>query len=714
MSKLEGSTAERLPVEDTDAKEPNIREAGAGDESRDLIELPDELMEEFDQKSAEMSLHQDETLNRHLAIAAEAKREADRINELFKHMEQPYADAWELVLSLRKYDVELEDALYEATERPELQRDLGPARKEREEITTARKQIDRVLKKIQKAVEEASEERTEQRAREEEPDDVGAQLEFMDELGEQAEIRRNLKKGTIDADARGVLELKLQDRAEMIERRMEELNASVDEAKKRANVVAYEVAEKALKDVHETIHALFEEDRRVIREAKEDLEQVTDEEIDDVVERMEPKGASEQKADEAALIIEREETPDREIADALEHMEAGELQRIPANIEGTRAKSAEAASLAERIRGEIARFEDSGSDEIKLFITELELLDNLESELDERLDLLYAKDENTKDERKEFEIIADAKHLIQDLRHEIKSYEQNTPRKDVAAERLREKRAALDNIKVKRLDTLSQEIIRDLKQRGVKAPIEYLTFQSSGMIGNAVRAFNGMFGKKYPMPDAAAMKRYHDVLVNIQSDYEVEYYGAEERKGKPWQKNIRDRSRLHRLSSDADIFELWKTVRREAADLNSKGVSAPETEGVEQTEGENEERIPVSNESIETAEKAGIKDAEDIWNAMIDDPASQDMKYDAPSVLERMAELSIALKAKDTQAVQKMIAEIKEMQEDLTEKMGGIESFNALVTKAERMTEKKRGKKTVKPKAKKAKTSKKRKAKKAA
>lgn len=599
---------------------------------RDLIELPEEAMAEFEAKTEEIArkkqaeaatfdeivekgltdieLKEDPKRKQRLALSAEAKSATDRITHQFRRMKPPYDTntVSDLILKLRRYEFELTEAFDEARERDSVQFDLPLAKEERTAIQDALSDVRLARVDINTAVSrsERERERRQQTERERTEDAVDAQLAFMDELEKQSEIRRKLQRNELDTDARGELEDMLQARAEAFEARINELNQLADEGRATNEQKAQlEAANTALKDVQNTIHALFQADRvelrrkkhlaeapkRAMEAARRKFAEATDEEISEAIDRGfdEARDLSlDKKIDETLTKIQQQakqkglksKTIDPEVAELLAEIQAEEqkagteqpegLLTIPGDFEATKQKLDDVVTYVDDVRETLSKEpEPETSMQIRAMYRDLK---RVSDELDERLERLWLKDDLTDTDKKEFEMIADAKHLIQDALHEIRSYEQDVPVLSTQQTRKREREQAERQVQDTRkekakeqrreqLERVEQSILNLVRNAGIEEPAVYLNSQGTGFIGKTKRALTRLFGEK-PLINQENIEALCDRLATIEDRFWTSFYSKEERKEKNW-REICERAPLYNLSVKNDVFEIWNALEKE-------------------------------------------------------------------------------------------------------------------------------------------------------
>lgn len=132
---------------------------GAVDE--DLVEdAPEPQEQELDPeqqlREAEEKLRNDRTVDEHISAAALANATAQIARETFATMHAPYEGAWELLAQLRSFEIELDEAMATAMERPNLQMNMPRAQEERRALTQALKHTQDALQEIRTKVESAT------------------------------------------------------------------------------------------------------------------------------------------------------------------------------------------------------------------------------------------------------------------------------------------------------------------------------------------------------------------------------------------------------------------------------------------------------------------------------------------------------------------------------------------------------------------------------
>lgn len=143
--------------------------------------------------------------------------------------------------------------------------------------------------------------------------------------------------------------------------------------------------------------------------AKKDLKSITNEELEKAVdEAFEPY-----TGDKAIAEAFQEPITDLEIELAFRGKEHS-LLAIPADIASTRSKYVDLNKKAANITPET--ISKLGEDAVYSYLIDLS---KSHAELEERLDILNAKKTSTDDDTEEKALIADALHLIEDMRHEI-------------------------------------------------------------------------------------------------------------------------------------------------------------------------------------------------------------------------------------------------------------------------------------------------------
>jgi hypothetical protein len=631
---------------------------------REIDAAMEKGMSGFEERTADIVLEK-----QRIALAREADSRTNAIRERFKDARAPHDDAWEFLLELRKYEFELEEALEEARENS----GLRDARKDIEALAAARKNVRDAIREIRSAVEKkeiVAYEETKEKG--EDARTADAPPPYAADFWEHAKIRRELERGALNADRRGELEDKFQRRAEQIEDAL--MRIRPDELSKAETQRERDAALNALRDVRATLHALFEEDRRELREKTFALAGAP--------------GRGERTP--ARAEDRRTESPFDSLRFAPvaqgrhPNAESRNPLVIPGDPDATRRKTQEIGAgirdLLDAMRNEGARIPDLAD--------RMAGLDRMEQELDERLERLWTKNEYSPKEKNEFGIIAEAKHSIQDLRHAFREFElQAAAKAKREGERDREesKRLCLKR-KKDALLLVAREIIRALEQTGVKNPPARTSYLSGGIVGRTLRAAGAALGRKSPGIAPEDAKRIRNEIRRIETEFLDASSSEEERKRPQGRRRTREKSHLLSLSARADAYEMWNAVWSEIGGINKKLPTESEADFAPgawaRTREEPRDEV---ERAVETARAAGIKGTRKIIRTILDttETNGDELPFRATEYVERLANLASAIRSKDGEAVKGPLAEVEKMNEILLEKGIAILEAKRLIERAQ-------------------------------
>jgi hypothetical protein len=176
----------------------------------------------------------------------------------------------------------------------------------------------------------------------------------------------------------------------------------------------------------------------------------------------------------------------------------------------------------------------------------------------------------TRQESDEKELIWEATVKIQDARRNIHKAFEKIPFPDAASEGREQYVRDLEEVKLKKIEKFIEKLSALLLQRGEKDPQALLKWGSGGLVHGVNRLF-GRFTKKLSDREMAALR---EDLREIETAHINKLYG-----GGPNSTGdlmaARESSKILRMKSDADVFDVWKMARAELARAGVDGELQP-------------------------------------------------------------------------------------------------------------------------------------------
>jgi hypothetical protein len=396
---------------------------------------------------------------------------------------------------------------------------------------------------------------------------------------------------------------------------------------------------------------------------------------------------------------------------------------IPADLDSTRSLYNDVALTVLNIRHDLPRTRPIDDE---LFAHLVDLSKRYE-EFQERLLILKIKVIPTHDDLKEEAIIADALHLIEDVRHEIhrviNRQEQKTPApaatrarglsaEQQAFERNMELRASLKQ----ELEACEDELkmLVEKTKPGILPETFLPQYAGRGPIGFLARAFQ-------PKPKINR-KEFYALLSRIkkaQDAFNTAYYAPEyeERyakkqpiskkssigvilediRGKKAKKPITRRMPLDRLGQDSDLVETWRLLTEEISRLDedlSTPLSMPGDRvadvkiSARQHAEKEEKRIRTLRRrevAVEKAAKIGIPNGAEIIKTIIEDPNAGELASRATEYLLDLSDLVNAIATRERQHIQEKLAIFEELQNAMLEKGIAIKAGNDAIVSAKQV-----------------------------
>lgn len=346
---------------------------------------------------------------------------------------------------------------------------------------------------------------------------------------------------------------------------------------------------------------------------------------------------------------------------------------IPGNLQETRSKFLEINRFINGIETSLHEATNKNKDLFDAYLSELS---HFYTEMEERLTLLLRASPN--DEiAEEKEIIADAMHLIEDLRDRI--HQEYAP--DARNTRAVEEHLELKTIKKNLLEKQAKKLTDLLKRSGMEHP-EITMSESGGIMGPIRRGLGGLFGTG-PTIDEYDLQKISDAVANIERTHLKRVYSDAERLSAIYAHREKHDPLLN-IEGSTNPYKIWETIHNELEDLDEQLSSAlgeaDRGQGSakasvrrdhalsEETEAARNLRM---NEILE-AKRAGVKEAETIAHTIANDPNVGDLSFFPTDYVARMGQLALSVKQMDRERMPELIKDLEEMNEEL--RMIGIET----------------------------------------
>ncbi|MBD3251945.1 hypothetical protein GF380_05880 [Candidatus Uhrbacteria bacterium] len=460
-----------LPRQDAEPRRkqerPRLRSVDSTDQPRDLIELDPDQIEQLEtgtealkNKEAATALLDSGVIEQNTQLATEAKSYVNHARELFKMLKAPYKGAHEIINSLRKHETDLEEAIQEIQERPAMLRNLPEAEREAEHLSLAAKEVRDALAAIRKLYQVFEQERMEDKATE--ADQIDAQLEYMEDLSQQADLRRQLAKNELDATERTDWTHTLQMRADALEGKITDLQTgTAAEQRDALNKAKAEAAKTMLRDIRRTLSALAEADAREIRsttpaevESQDWIEQKRSQEYPQIRMRPDYEYTVESLEQTIADLAQDVETFEDLLSELeVDHSEDAEHQRqaLRAGIEdakktiaflrkrrGKRVESLEGGlsptmarihNIKANINAIRNKIQDHSFNTPVAFGVQRSLTDfqEMESDLQQRMQALLLNPDQTSNDKYEIRVIGAVQNQLKQIQQELNDYLESLP-----------------------------------------------------------------------------------------------------------------------------------------------------------------------------------------------------------------------------------------------------------------------------------------------
>lgn len=296
----------------------------------------------------------------------------------------------------------------------------------------------------------------------------------------------------------------------------------------------------------------------------------------------------------------------------------------------------------------------------------------------ERLDILNQGVQDADNAAEEKELIANAIHHIEDIRHRIHEMKfiSETPGEVQA-----EKNLGLKTVKKEKLESIAERLASAIERSGIKHPELYMVEQSSGL-GSVRRGLMKLFGKKESIINKATLTKLKNEALQVEQNYLQAAYSEAERNIGPYAKN--SLSKILALKDTEDIHEFWNTIHAEIEDLNNqleiapvsdtgkgeakvKGNKAKEDERTyeaERTIGRNQREA--ARQAKETYAPAKLRHADDLIEAIKKDKNVDSLTFLPEDYTDALAELRYAINTDDLRRIQMALPRVQSMKEEIS------------------------------------------------
>lgn len=226
-----------------------------------------------------------------------------------------------------------------------------------------------------------------------------------------------------------------------------------------------------------------------------------------------------------------------------------ELIDIPGNLDETRIKYANLHRFARDTEVEISQYLHTRSEQDRLDDRLLNLSQQRVA-FEERLRILQSMDRKHEDTSEERELIADAIHLIEDLRYRIHELDRKpkTPKEQLY--RIIE----LKQAEKARLVSIEDKLVSALKKNGIENPELYLLEQASGL-GMIRRGIVKLLGRRETVIHKGTLTK----LKKEAKDVITEAINAEKQLPPDFSESERTDPILH-LTDASDLHDLWQAL----------------------------------------------------------------------------------------------------------------------------------------------------------